>query len=51
MKFPQTGKIEHTFDKHVFGGGGAVVKYENAGYRPQPHNSWGFIGSPRSEPL
>lgn len=22
MKFPQTGKIEHVFAEHVFGGGG-----------------------------
>ena len=51
MKFPQTGKIEHTFGEHVFGGWGAVVKCENAGYRLQPCDSWGFIGSPRREPL
>ena len=51
MEFPQIGKIEHTFGEHVFGGWGAVVKCENALYRLRPHNSWGFIGSPRREPL
>jgi hypothetical protein len=51
MKFPQTGKIEHTFGEHVFGGWGAVVKCENAPYRRFPYDSWGFIGSPRREPL
>ena len=51
MKIPQIGKIEHTFGEHVFGGCGAVVKCENAPYRPQPCDFWGFIGSPRREPL
>lgn len=35
MEFPQTGKIEHTFGEHMFGGWDAVVKCENAPYRPQ----------------
>jgi len=43
MKFPQTGKIEHTFGEHVFGGWGAVVKCENAPYRAQLCDFWGFL--------
>lgn len=43
MKFPQTGKIEHVFGEHVFGGGwDAVVKCENAPYRPQLQESPDF---------
>lgn len=51
MEFPQMRKIEHVFDERVFGGWGTVVKCENAPYRPQPCDFWGFIGSPRRKPL
>jgi hypothetical protein len=42
MKFPQTGKIEHTFGEHVFGGWGTVVKCKNAPYRVKLQESPGF---------
>ena len=51
MKFPQMRKIEHTFDEHVFGGWGAVVKCENAPYRRFLCGTPGLIGSPHREPL
>lgn len=50
MKFPQTGKIEHTFGEHVFGGWGAVVKCENAPYRRFLCGTPGLIGPHAANP-